>query len=107
VDDLKSLISQKICIAVSPIIGNSAVKGPAAKMFIEMGIAPSAFEVARFYRGLIDGFVLDKQNAHECDMITGWGIIPHVMDTLMVDDCSKERLAQEIYNFSKKIVKGS
>lgn len=107
VDDLKVLISKKICIAVSPIIGTTAVKGPAAKMFIEKGIAPSAFEVARFYKGLLDGFVLDKQNAHECDMITGWGIIPLVTNTLMVDDRSKERLAQEIYDFSKKIVKGS
>lgn len=107
VDDLRTLISQKKCIAISPIIGNSAVKGPAAKMFEEMGVTPSALEVARLYKGLIDGFVLDKQNAQEYDAIKGWGIIPYVTDTLMVDDCSKERLAQEILDFSKKIVKGS
>ena len=50
-------------IAVSPIIGGKAVKGPTAKMMRELGIEPSAGEVARGYAGLIDAFVVDPTDA--------------------------------------------
>jgi len=46
-------------IAVSPIIGGAAVKGPAAKMMRELDFDPSAATVAAHYRGLIIGFVMD------------------------------------------------
>ena len=50
-------------VAVSPIIAGQALKGPAAKIMRELGRTPGAIEVARGYRGLIDGFVLDEQDA--------------------------------------------
>src|SRR6516165_140331 len=46
-------------IAVSPIIGGRALKGPTAKMMAELGLTPSAAAVAERYRGLIDGYVMD------------------------------------------------
>jgi LPPG:FO 2-phospho-L-lactate transferase len=46
-------------IAVTPIIGGKAIKGPAAKMMAELGLDVSAAAVARRYAGLIDGFVID------------------------------------------------
>jgi LPPG:FO 2-phospho-L-lactate transferase len=49
-------------IAVSPIIGGKAVKGPTAKIMAELGIAAGAASIARHYDGLIDGFVLDAQD---------------------------------------------
>ena len=53
---------KKIC-AVSPIIGGQAVKGPAAKMYRELGIEPSALAVAKHYQNLITGFVFDEVDA--------------------------------------------
>ena len=47
-------------VAVSPIIGGETVKGPAAKMYRELGIEPSALAVAQHYRDLVRGFVIDK-----------------------------------------------
>ena len=47
-------------VAVTPIIGGKAIKGPAAKMMTELGLEVSAAAVARRYLGLIDGFVLDR-----------------------------------------------
>jgi LPPG:FO 2-phospho-L-lactate transferase len=47
-------------VAVTPIIGGKAVKGPAAKMMGELGLAVSGAAVARRYAGLIDGFVVDQ-----------------------------------------------
>ena len=47
-------------IAVTPIIGGKAIKGPAAKMMAELGLEVSGEAVARRYAGLIDGFVVDR-----------------------------------------------
>ena len=46
-------------VAVTPIIGGKAIKGPAAKMMAELGLDVSGAAVARRYAGLIDGFVID------------------------------------------------
>jgi LPPG:FO 2-phospho-L-lactate transferase len=50
-------------IAVTPIIGGKAIKGPAAKMMAELGLEVSAAAVAGRYAGLIDGFVIDQEDA--------------------------------------------
>jgi LPPG:FO 2-phospho-L-lactate transferase len=47
-------------VAVTPIIGGKAIKGPAAKMMTELGLDVSGAAVARRYAGLIDGFVIDQ-----------------------------------------------
>jgi LPPG:FO 2-phospho-L-lactate transferase len=47
-------------VAVTPIIGGRAVRGPAAKMMTELGLDVSGAAVARRYAGLIDGFVFDQ-----------------------------------------------
>ncbi|MBA4386045.1 MAG: 2-phospho-L-lactate transferase [Anaerolinea sp.] len=107
VEDMRKLISKKICVAVSPIVGNEAIKGPAAKMFHEMNITPSAYEVAKIYKGVIDGFVLDNLNSSECDLISACGIIPMLTDTIMKDKYSKERLAKEIFDFASQLKKGN
>ena len=50
-------------LAISPIIGGQAVKGPTAKMMGELGLSVSAVTVARHYREFLDGFVLDEADA--------------------------------------------
>jgi len=47
-------------VAVTPIIGGKAIKGPAAKMMAELRLEVSAAAVARRYAGIIDGFVVDQ-----------------------------------------------
>lgn len=103
IEDMKSIISKKVCLAVSPIVGNSAIKGPAAKIFHEKGITPNAIEIARLYRGIIKGFVFDTQNRDEYDAINGWGIIPLVTDTIMTDGATKQRLAKDVMNFAYQL----
>ena len=106
VEDTKQIIMKKVCVAVSPIVGNTAIKGPAAKIFKEMGITPSATEVARLYKDMLKGFVIDELNAVESETIRGWGIIPLVTDTVMKDDASKERLAGKVFEFASQLAKG-
>jgi LPPG:FO 2-phospho-L-lactate transferase len=83
-------------VAVSPIIGGEAVKGPAAKMFVELGAEPSALAVARRYRGLCDVFVLDAVDAELAADVAELGMEPLVAQTLMLDDAAKVELAREV-----------
>ena len=92
-------------VAVSPIIGGQAVKGPAAKMYAELGINPSALAVAQQYAGLLDGFLLDEQDAEQASAVRSLGMHPFVTDTLMKNRSDRERLAGELLDFVAKVVK--
>ncbi len=61
-------------VAVSPIVGGQAIKGPAAKMFAELGEEPSALAVARRYADFLDGFLLDERDAAEAEAIRALGL---------------------------------
>lgn len=86
-------------LAVSPIIGGKTVKGPAAKMYAELGIQPTALAVARHYRSLLTGFVLDTQDADLVDAIQAMGIHTLTTNTLMLSPAERRRLAQETLDF--------
>ena len=86
-------------VAVTPIVGGQAIKGPAAKMLAELGHDVSALGVARYYKGLIDGFVLDQADASLKAEIEGLGIKVHVADTMMHTDNDKRRLAAAALEF--------
>lgn len=83
-------------VAVSPIIGGQTVKGPAAKMYRELGIEPSALAVANHYRGLVTDFVLDAIDKQLQGDIKGLNMHAHVTNTLMTSHDERSRLAQEI-----------
>jgi LPPG:FO 2-phospho-L-lactate transferase len=86
-------------VAVSPIIGGQAVKGPAAKMYRELGIEPSALAVANHYRGLATGFVLDKVDAQLNDNIRGLNMRTLVTNTLMNSPEDRRQLASDVLRF--------
>jgi LPPG:FO 2-phospho-L-lactate transferase len=72
-------------VAVSPIVGGQALKGPTAKMMAELGLACSALEVARSYaqRGLLDGFVLDEADRALAGEVEALGVAVEVTATVM------------------------
>ena len=47
-------------VAISPIVGGRALKGPLAKMMSELGVEPSALGVARHYGDVVDGWIIDS-----------------------------------------------
>jgi len=104
-DGIHDLMSGKPVIAVSPIIGGKTIKGPAAKMFLELGMDPSSFEVARHYKSFLSGFVLDRQDQNEAARISEMGIIPFVTQTIMRSDEDRIQLANEVLDFGMKFVK--
>lgn len=86
-------------VAVSPIIGGQTVKGPAAKMYRELGIEPSALAVANHYRDLATGFVLDQIDKQLQGAVRGLNMRTLVTNTLMDSLDNKERLAVDILDF--------
>ena len=80
-------------IAVSPIIGGRAVKGPTAKLMTEFGLVASAAAVVRHYGDLLDRFVVDAEDAAACD---GLGPRAIVTPTLMTTLADRERLARVV-----------
>jgi LPPG:FO 2-phospho-L-lactate transferase len=97
-------IAEKPVIAVSPLIGGKAVKGPAAKIFRELGYQPSASVVANHYRHLLSGFVLDTSDAEDLQKIERWFIMCLATNIMMKDKKDRVRLAEETLNFCETIL---
>jgi LPPG:FO 2-phospho-L-lactate transferase len=87
-------------IAVTPLVAGRAIKGPTAKIMAELGLPPCAATVAAHYAGLIDGFVLDAQDAAAAPLP---GAALHVTDTVMVSLADRERLASEVLEFAARL----
>ena len=83
-------------IAVSPIVGGRALKGPAAKMMAELGEEVSNAGVARRYAGLVDVLVLDENDVAEACAVEAVGMAAHVAPTVMATDADKTALAREV-----------
>jgi LPPG:FO 2-phospho-L-lactate transferase len=84
-------------IAVSPIIGGQAVKGPTAKIMRELAIEVSPLSVARHYADILDGFIVDQVDAA---LAPDFDIAVRIAPTLMRTLEDKERLAREVLDFA-------
>jgi len=85
-------------VAVSPIVGGAAVKGPTAKIMAELGLSVDHAAIAAHYRGLIDGLVID-----DGDVATGLDLPVLKVPTLMRDDADRVRLAQDTLDFARAL----
>jgi LPPG:FO 2-phospho-L-lactate transferase len=90
-------------VAVSPIIGGAAVKGPAAKIMAELDVRPSVTGIAEHYRGLIDGLIIDTVDAALAPGIEALGIRVRTTPILMRDVDDRHRLAGECIAFAKEL----
>jgi LPPG:FO 2-phospho-L-lactate transferase len=100
VGDVRRRISQYRAhvVAVSPIVGGKALKGPAAKILLEMGLQPTAFEVACSYGDLIDGIVIDSCDTALTEQIESLGLHVMVTDAIMKNRHDRRRLANQLSN---------
>ncbi|ACZ32015.1 LPPG domain protein containing protein [Xylanimonas cellulosilytica DSM 15894] len=83
-------------VAVSPIVGGQAIKGPAAQILETLGHEVSALGVARLYTGLVDVMVVDDADAALEPAIRDLGFEVVVTDTIMGGPDGRERLAREL-----------
>jgi LPPG:FO 2-phospho-L-lactate transferase len=80
-------------VAVSPLVGGRALRGPADRMAASLGGEASAAGIARLYAGLVDVLLIDALDANEAPAIAALGIEPVVVPTVMTDDASRARVA--------------
>jgi LPPG:FO 2-phospho-L-lactate transferase len=83
-------------IAISPVIGGQAVKGPAAAMLERLAGGTSPVHVAGCYPGLIDALVVDEADAGGSEALAATGVRPHVTRTLMTDRRAARLLAEAV-----------
>jgi LPPG:FO 2-phospho-L-lactate transferase len=93
------LATPAVVLAVSPIVGGEAVKGPAADMMRQLGLEVSATSIARLYRDFVDIFVCDQRDQGLVEAISR--LIPRVFatNTLMVDNEARITLARSVLEF--------
>ena len=88
VDEIRSVLVERAfpVVAVAPIVGDRAIKGPTAKMMRELGMQVTCAGVARHYREILDGYVIDNTDSHHASEIEALGMrvrtAPSIMHTL-------------------------
>ncbi len=93
--------SPAVKVAVSPIIGGKALKGPADRMLAEQGMEVSAFGVAQGYVGLLDAMVIDTLDAALAPRIDALGMAVQIAQTVMQDTEDRAQLARAVLTFAE------
>jgi LPPG:FO 2-phospho-L-lactate transferase len=96
---LRTLKQNIPVLAVTPIVGGTALKGPAAKIMRELGLQVTPQTVVDFYEQIINAFVSDEQDG----AFSHKDIQIHAMNTVMKDDEAKITLAEAILNWAFKL----
>jgi LPPG:FO 2-phospho-L-lactate transferase len=96
---VRQALQSKPVLAVSPIIGGRTIKGPAAKMYAELGIEPSALAVCRHYKDFLRAFVLDEEDRELAQKVQAMGVKTLVTQTIMRSDEERRGLADVILKY--------
>jgi LPPG:FO 2-phospho-L-lactate transferase len=97
---VRPALSRNTVVAVSPIIGGRTIKGPAAKMFIELGLPPTALSVARHFDDILSGFILDNADS---DLAQYFSVPTVFSNILMKNQFSRKCLAQDVLNLIRTL----
>jgi LPPG:FO 2-phospho-L-lactate transferase len=100
VPGIRPVLAEKTVVAVSPIVGGKAIKGPAAKMYTELEVEPSAVAVARHFGKLLSGFVLDNVDENLTKDI---GVPTLITGTIMMEREQRSTLAEEVLSFAREL----
>lgn len=91
----------QLVLAVSPLIQGEAVKGPAAKLMAEVGLAPTAAGVATYYNDLLDGFVCAAEDAPALAHLD----LPLLPTNILIPELpDRARLAREVLDFAARLL---
>jgi LPPG:FO 2-phospho-L-lactate transferase len=83
-------------VAVSPLVGGAALKGPADRLMSELGYEVSVLGLADFYEGLIGTWIIDELDAHDADALRARGVNVKVTTTVMAEPDNASRLAKVV-----------
>jgi len=82
------------CVAVSPLVGGKAIKGPLGKLLGELGQACDNRAIVDHYAGLVDHLIIDECDAADAEDLRGAGVSVTITGTVMCDAADRERLAR-------------
>lgn len=100
IDELNSTLRARRSdtIAISPIIAGKAIKGPADRIMVELGLEPSASGVASYYKDLASTIVIDNLDSSLSKVILGLGMDVVITNTIMTSTPDGELLATKVYD---------
>ncbi|CAN5544617.1 2-phospho-L-lactate transferase [soil metagenome] len=93
--------TRAVRVAISPIVGGKALKGPADRMLKSLGHESTALGVARLYDGIIDCFVVDVADHDLTGAIESEGLNVLVTNTVMSTIEDRQRLGREVIDFAR------
>lgn len=98
VDEIRALVERRRerVVAVSPLIGGRAVKGPAEAMFQSLACGTGAAQVTDCYKGLIGALVIDEADADDAAAVAERGVRPLVTRTLMSEPDARAELVETV-----------
>jgi LPPG:FO 2-phospho-L-lactate transferase len=104
VPGVRKALEKRKCpaVAISPIVGGRALKGPAANMMKGLGMEVSALGVAKIYRGLVDVMVIDQADEALAPAIRDVGMKAVVTNTIMSGETEKKALARVVLKTIQK-----
>jgi LPPG:FO 2-phospho-L-lactate transferase len=98
VDEIRAAVERRRerVVAVSPLIGGRAVKGPAAAMFQSLAGGTGAGQVTDCYKDLIGALVLDEADTDDAEAVAERGVRPLVTRTLMSEPDARAELVETV-----------
>lgn len=96
VPEIRAAVATKKALAVSPIVGGNALKGPAAKLLRELGLPATPVSVAQHYADLLHTLVIDHADADLAPAIEALGIRAHVTEAIMRTPTDRATLAARV-----------
>ena len=102
-DGVKKILERKYVVAVSPIIGGKAVKGPLGKMLRELGYKTHPFSIVEIYKDFLNSFYIDFDDYTEKMKDSVSGIIIKAEEILLPDIAARKSLANKIINHIEEV----
>ena len=96
--------SKAIKIAISPLISGKAIKGPADKIMLSLGMCSDSYGIANFYKNFIDIMVIDTKDRSLYESIKSLGLRVETLNTLMKTKKDKINLSKAVINFGKSFL---
>lgn len=104
VPGIQNCIANKVIVAISPIIGGKTIKGPAAKMFHELGIPSTAAAVADHYKKYLSGFIIDDHDIDLVEKLNKNGFLVRCKNILMKNEADRRRVAGDVIDMCSELM---
>ena len=104
VPGIRQAVTSKPTVAVSPLVGGKALKGPAEKMAAELGVETTPVSIARHYGEMLIGLIYDEADADASGALLELGVRSRRTRTVMRSERDRRRVAEELLAFGESLI---